>query len=148
MNKLLAPILMLAALAGCASAPEQPDQLAQNLAALRQRSDQLVDAYNVRHGLHLAHPVVRVGVVKRPPSMAETVCKAHAPITCIITINPHVVWYELEHGLTNTMPHEDAHAICAMLMVDCGEDAHGPAWKAIALELGLDPNDSSIREVP
>ena len=140
--KHLSPSLACLLLAGCAGSPELLDNPYQA------RASALVAAYNARHGSHVPVPVVRVGSL---PDLEEghTYCPAQAAGLCWITVN--APWGDSRHGqgyaISNTLPHELAHSIC-IYTNKCPRgpagNYHGPEWQALALELGLPPEDSFL----
>ena len=116
---------------------------------LQDRATELVNAYNVRHGTHYPVPAVRVGSTF-PLFQAQTWCPRQPDGTyshgCYITVRPSRAYQQTAYALANTLPHEVAHALCAMAHPDTDYRDHGPAWRAIALELGLDPHDIYMQE--
>lgn len=139
MNKIIPVFFSILALSGCAAAIPQP------VDPFQARAAELIDGYNTRHGTHVPVPRVMIDAPAVVVWQGETVCQrqpAGGWADCVIFIAPHRAFHEAAYALENTVPHEVAHVICLMTVPGCGSDDHGPAWQAIALELGVDPADS------
>ena len=120
-------IIICLLLASCAEVPLQDNPYQRQAVVDFAR-------YNFAHHLNLAVPQVYLGPTEGPYA-GETVC-GHR---CFIVINP-----SRSIDMNQTLIHEEAHAVCVETVPDCRVMSHDKAWQSIALELGLNPNDSYV----
>jgi len=68
----------------------------------------------------------------------------------ILTFDPFFLNQNPEEYLRRTVPHEVAHLICHILYPRA-KQAHGPEWKSIMLDLGVEPSrchSYSVKDAP
>lgn len=135
MNHIL--IALPLCLAGCSVVPDAQDPAAQPYQAEAARE---VRAYNMAHGLNLSAPHVGVGAVTAL-AYANDWCPSGAAGSCWITLSAPYVATEPVYMLRHTTRHEVAHYLCVATVPGCTPNDHGPAWRRIAVEVGMPPDD-------
>lgn len=123
--------ILLLCLSGCATLPENGYQV---------EAIKTFAHYNTVH--HTAIPIPQVYLGATPgPFAGSTWCPMEngTYTHCSITLNP-----SRSANLEQTLIHEEAHVICVLNVAGCKPTDHDKAWQEIALELGLNPDDSYI----